>query len=46
MALLAIGILLVQPDLKMPAVTRFIDGTGPVWSGSLFPLINETVHLS
>src|SRR5665811_2572047 len=37
MALLAVGIILVQPDLKMPAVTKFIDGTGPVWSGSLFP---------
>jgi carbon starvation protein len=43
MALLAIGILLVQPDLKMPAVTRFIDGTGPVWSGSLFPFLFITI---
>src|SRR4249920_1994966 len=31
MALLAIGILFVQPDLKMPSVTRFIDATCPVW---------------
>jgi len=30
MALLAVGIILVQPELKMPAVTKFIDGTGPV----------------
>ena len=43
MALLAIGILLVQPDLKMPAVTRFIDGTGPVWAGSLFPFLFITI---
>jgi carbon starvation protein len=43
MALLAVGILLVQPDLKMPAVTRFIDGTGPVWSGSLFPFLFITI---
>jgi carbon starvation protein len=43
MALLAIGILVVQPDLKMPAVTRFIDGTGPVWSGSLFPFLFITI---
>jgi carbon starvation protein len=43
MALLAIGILLVQPDLKMPAITRFIDGTGPVWSGSLFPFLFITI---
>src|SRR2546423_1961131 len=37
MVLLAIGIIVVRPDLKMPGVTRFIDGTGPVWSGGLFP---------
>jgi carbon starvation protein len=43
MALLAIGILFVQPDLKMPSVTRFIDGTGPVWSGSLFPFLFSTI---
>ena len=43
MALLAAGILIVQPDLKMPAVTRFIDGTGPVWSGSLFPFLFITI---
>src|SRR5256884_2491948 len=43
MALLAIGIILVRPDLKMPAVTRFIDGTGPVWSGSLFPFLFITI---
>ena len=35
---LAIGILFVMPDLQMPAVTRFIDGTGPVFSGSAVPL--------
>ena len=43
MLLLAIGIVLVRPDLKMPAVTRFIDGTGPVWSGSLFPFLFITI---
>ena len=36
---LAIGIVFVAPELKMPAVTKFIDGTGPVWSGSLFPFL-------
>ncbi|MFD2181961.1 carbon starvation CstA family protein [Rhodoplanes azumiensis] len=41
--LLAIGIMIVQPDLKMPAVTKFIDGTGPVWSGSLFPFLFITI---
>jgi carbon starvation protein len=40
---LAIGILMVAPDLKMPAVTKFIDGTGPVWSGSLFPFLFITI---
>ena len=40
---LAIGILLVAPDLKMPAVTKFVDGTGPVWSGSLFPFLFITI---
>jgi carbon starvation protein len=43
MVLLAVGILIVQPDIKMPAVTRFIDGTGPVWSGSLFPFLFITI---
>jgi carbon starvation protein len=40
---LALGILIVAPDLKMPAVTRFIDGTGPVWSGALFPFLFITI---
>jgi carbon starvation protein len=43
MALLAIGIVLVRPDLKMPAITNFIDGTGPVWSGALFPFLFITI---
>jgi carbon starvation protein len=40
---LAIGILLVMPMLKMPPTTRFIDGTGPVWSGTLFPFLFITI---
>jgi carbon starvation protein len=40
---LAIGILLVMPMLKMQATTRFIDGTGPVWSGDLFPFLFITI---
>ena len=43
MLLLAIGILTVQPDLQMPAVTKFIDGSGPVWAGSLFPFLFITI---
>jgi carbon starvation protein len=42
-ALLAIGILLVRPDLEMPALTKFIDGSGPVWAGSLFPFLFITI---
>jgi carbon starvation protein len=40
---LAVGILIVAPDLRMPAVTKFIDGTGPVWSGNLFPFLFITI---
>ncbi|MDR3534880.1 MAG: carbon starvation CstA family protein [Acetobacteraceae bacterium] len=41
--LLAISIVILRPELQMPAVTRFIDGTGPVWSGSLFPFLFITI---
>lgn len=40
---LAIGILIVRPMLEMPALTKFIDGTGPVWSGDLFPFLFITI---
>ncbi|WP_414148678.1 carbon starvation CstA family protein [Erwinia sp. BNK-24-b] len=40
---LAIGILFAMPEMKMPAVTRFIDGSGPVFSGSLFPFLFITI---
>ncbi len=40
---LALGIVLVAPYLKMPAMTKFIDGSGPVWSGSLFPFLFITI---
>ncbi|ODU22892.1 MAG: carbon starvation protein A [Sphingomonas sp. SCN 67-18] len=40
---LAIGILIMQPTLQMPAVSHFIDGSGPVWSGSLFPFLFITI---
>jgi len=42
-AALAIGIVVVRPELQMPAVTRFIDGTGPVFTGSLFPFLFITI---
>ncbi len=41
--LLAIGIVLVLPPLKLPAVTQFIDGTGPVFAGKLFPFAFITI---
>ncbi|TFW32003.1 carbon starvation CstA family protein [Massilia horti] len=40
---LAIGIVIVAPMLHMPALTRFIDGTGPVWAGNLFPFLFITI---
>jgi carbon starvation protein len=41
--LLALGILIVLPPLRMPAVTSFIDGTGPVFAGKLFPFAFITI---
>jgi carbon starvation protein len=41
--LLAVGILLAMPDLRMPAVTRFVDGSGPVFAGNLFPFLFITI---
>jgi len=41
--MLAIGIVLVRPEMKMPAITRFIDGSGPVFSGTLFPFLFITI---
>ena len=40
---LAIGIAIVMPQLRMPAVSRFIDGTGPVFAGSVFPFLFITI---
>ncbi|MHA3890660.1 carbon starvation CstA family protein [Acinetobacter sp. GXMZU3951] len=40
---LAVGIMIAMPMLKMPSVTHFIDGTGPVFSGSLFPFLFITI---
>jgi carbon starvation protein len=40
---LAIGIYVVAPPLAMPAVTRFVDGTGPVFSGAIFPFLFITI---
>ncbi|MCI4115319.1 carbon starvation protein A [Dickeya dianthicola] len=40
---LAIGIVIINPELKMPSMTQFIDGTGPVWKGALFPFLFITI---
>jgi carbon starvation protein len=41
--MLGVGILFVQPQLQMPALTRFIDGTGPVFAGTVFPFCFITI---
>nr|WP_317402206.1 carbon starvation CstA family protein [Plesiomonas shigelloides] len=40
---LALGIIVVAPDMQMPSVTRFIDGSGPVFAGNLFPFLFITI---
>src|SRR5476651_2664432 len=40
---LAVGIVFAMPEMKMPAVTQFIDGSGPVFSGGLFPFLFITI---
>jgi carbon starvation protein len=42
-ALLAAGVIIVRPDLQMPALTKFVDGTGPVWAGTVFPFLFITI---
>ncbi len=44
--LLAGGILFVLPEIQFPAMTRFIDGTGPSFAGSLFPFLFITIACS
>jgi carbon starvation protein len=41
--LLAIAIVLLQPEVKMPAVTQFVDGTGPIFGGKVFPFVFITI---
>ena len=42
-ALLAVGIVALHPTLRMPALTRFVDGTGPVFAGKIFPFAFITI---
>ena len=41
--LLAIAILLMHPQIKMPAITQFVDGTGPLFTGKVFPFVFITI---
>jgi len=41
--LLAVCIAVLRPEIHMPAVTRFVDGTGPIFGGSLFPFVFITI---
>jgi carbon starvation protein len=42
-ALLAVGIVVLRPTLHMPPLTRFVDGTGPVFAGRIFPFAFITI---
>ncbi|MBL8230807.1 MAG: carbon starvation protein A [Bryobacterales bacterium] len=41
--LLGVGILFVRPTLELPAFTRFVDGTGPIFAGKIFPFCFITI---
>jgi carbon starvation protein len=41
--MLGVGILFVRPELHMPAFTRFVDGTGPIFAGKIFPFCFITI---
>ncbi len=40
---LALGIVVLNPGTEMPAMTQYIDGTGPLWKGALFPFLFITI---
>jgi carbon starvation protein len=40
---LAIAIVILNPDVKMPAITQFVDGTGPIFGGNVFPFVFITI---
>lgn len=41
--LLAVGVMMIAPDIRMPAVTRFAEGGGPIIPGTLFPFMFITI---
>lgn len=42
-AMLAVGVLFVRPELNLPALTSFVDGSGPIFAGSVFPFCFITI---
>lgn len=42
-AMLAVAVVLINPTLQMPAITKFIDGTGLVFAGPVFPFVCITI---
>jgi carbon starvation protein len=40
---LAVGIVVLRPEIELPALTRFVDGTGPIFAGKLFPFVFITI---
>src|SRR5439155_978403 len=42
-AALAAGIVAMRPEIHLPAVTRFVDGTGPIFAGKVFPFCFITI---
>jgi carbon starvation protein len=41
--MLGAGILIVRPQLELPALTRFVDGNGPIFAGKIFPFCFITI---
>lgn len=41
--LLAVAIMILRPEIRMPAITPFVDGTGPIFGGKLFPFVFITI---
>ncbi len=42
-ALLFVAVLIMRPEIRMPALTQFVDGTGPIFAGKIFPFVFITV---
>jgi carbon starvation protein len=41
--LLAVAIIILRPEIHMPAITQFTDGSGPIFGGKLFPFVFITI---